>query len=182
MPAKKAATALIVLDMLSEFDFHAGPAWQRAALKAARPLSALLQRARKRAPVIYVNDTRGFWESDQRAFIRRCLAGAGAKVAELVMPEPSDYFVFKPRHSAFYGTPLAELLYMLKVQHLVLSGISSHQCVLLTASDAHLRNLDVTIAVDCIAAQQPDATRHALYVMEHGLHARLRRSSTIRFP
>jgi nicotinamidase-related amidase len=172
---------LVILDMLSEFDFPDGESVKKAAASIARPIARLRARAhRNGSPVIYVNDTGGRWESDQRAFIERCLEGKGGRIAALLQPGEDDRFMFKPRHSAFYGTPLAELLYMLDVTRLVLSGVSSHQCVLLTASDAHVRNLDVAVAADCIAAPQPAATRHALYILEHGLSARIGQSRTIR--
>jgi nicotinamidase-related amidase len=175
-------TALLILDMLSEFEFPDGESVKRAAERIASPIAKLRVRVRRKsAPVIYVNDTSGEWESDQAAFIQRCLEGRGAKIAELLRPTQDEHFMFKPRHSAFYGTPLAELLYALDVTHLVLSGVSSHQCVLLTASDAHIRNLDVTIAVDCIAAPQAAATRHAIYILEQGLQARIAQSRSIRF-
>lgn len=175
-------TALLILDMLSEFDFPDGTAVKNAAARVADPIAKLRTRARRsRIPVIYANDTSDRWESDQQSFIQRCLDGKGATIAELLRPGEGDHFMFKPRHSAFYGTPLAELLYMLDVKRLVLTGISSHQCVLLTASDAHIRNLEVIVAADCIAAPRAAATRHAIYILQEGLQARIGRSQNIRF-
>ena len=175
-------SALVILDMLSEFGFPDGASVKRAALRIADPIAKLRSRARRRGvAVIYVNDTSGHWESDQQAFIERCLEGRGARITELLRPAPDDYFMFKPKHSAFYGTPLAELLYMLDVKHLVLTGVSSHQCVLLTASDAHIRGFDVSVAVDCIAAPHAAATRHATYILDKGLQARIGRAQNIRF-
>lgn len=174
--------ALLILDMLSEFDFPDGATLQRAAAKVAADIAKLAARARKsRIPVIYVNDTGGRWESDQRAFLARCRQGRGADIALLLQPAERDYFMFKPKHSAFYGTPLAELLYMLKVRHLVLTGQSSHQCVLLTASDAHVRGLEVTVVSNCIAAAKRADTRHAAYVLQHGIGARLTHSRNFRW-
>jgi nicotinamidase-related amidase len=95
-------------------------------------------------------------------------------------PSAHDYFMFKPKHSGFYATPLAELLYMHDVQHIVLTGISSHQCVLLTASDAHVRNLEVTVVRDGIAAPRAAHTRHALFILEHGIRAQIRSARSIR--
>jgi len=178
---RSSRTALLILDMLSEFDFPDGDVLRKAAARIAPTLARLRTRCRARSiPVIYVNDTAHRWESDQRAFVERCLEGKGAAIAAQLQPAPDDYFMFKPRHSAFYATPLAELLYMLKVEHLVLSGVSSHQCVLLTASDAHVRGLDITVATDCIAAGKARDTHHATYILEHGLQSRLRRSMHLR--
>ncbi len=162
-------TAVLILDMLSEFRFPNGAALERAAARIAPDIARLAARARKAGvSVIYINDTAGQWESDQREFLARCLRGPGAGIAELLLPHEQDYFMFKPMHSAFYGTPLAELLNVLHVKRIVLTGQSSHQCVLVTASDAHIRGLDVVVASDCIAAAKAVATRHATYVLQHG--------------
>jgi len=175
-------TALLILDMLSEFDFPNGATLKRAAEGVAADIARLASRARKaKVPVIHVNDTSGKWESDQRAFLARCLSGRGAAIAQRLRPVDGDYFMFKPKHSAFYGTPLAELLYMLKVERIVLTGQSSHQCVLLTASDAHVRNIEVTVVSDCIAAAKRTDTRHAAYVLQHGIGARLTHSRSLRW-
>jgi nicotinamidase-related amidase len=174
-------TALVILDMLSEFRFPNGAALNRAASKVAPAIAKIARRARNAGvPVVYVNDTAGRWESDQREFLARCLRGPGGATAELLAPLASDYFMFKPKHSAFYGTPLAELFYSLKVNRIVLTGQSSHQCVLLTASDAHVRNLDVVVASDCIASVKAADTRHAAYVLQHGLGAQYVPSRSVR--
>lgn len=180
--ARKSASALLVLDMLSEFEFPDAMPQLRAARRIAVAVARLKARAQAAAvPVIYVNDTAGHWESDRRSFIERCLAGKGGDVVEQLLPDERDYFMFKPRHSAFYGTPLAEILYAIGAEHLVIAGMSSHQCVLLTASDAHVRNLAVTVITDCIASAKKVETRHATYILEHGLDVRLRQSQHFRF-
>ena len=95
------ATALIILDMLSEFRFPNGAALNRAAARVAPTIARFAQRARNAGvPVIYVNDTGGLWESDRQAFLARCLRGAGARTAEILTPLEADYFMFKPKHSA----------------------------------------------------------------------------------
>ncbi|MET0659142.1 MAG: isochorismatase family cysteine hydrolase, partial [Steroidobacteraceae bacterium] len=159
-----------------------GATVRRAALRIAKPIARLKQRAHAaQIPVIYVNDTAGKWESDQQAFVDRCLRGKGREIAELLRPAQDDYFMFKPKHSAFYGTPLEELLGMLKVQRLVLTGTTSHQCVLFTASDAHVRELAATVATDCVAAATAEETRHALFIYRRALQAQVVRSTSISF-
>jgi nicotinamidase-related amidase len=66
-------------------------------------------------------------------------------------------------HSAFFGTPLQLLLQHLKVHHLILTGVSSDQCVLATAATARMLGLDVTVPRDAVAAQTPDRTRASIY-------------------
>jgi nicotinamidase-related amidase len=45
---------------------------------------------------------------------------------------------------------------------LILTGVSSQQCVLFTATDAHVRNYEVAVPSDCIAGPSPRDTRFAL--------------------
>lgn len=46
-------------------------------------------------PVIHVNDTAGKWESDQQAFVKRCLKpeARGHDVVEAIAPSARDYFM-----------------------------------------------------------------------------------------
>lgn len=184
MPRKQHNTALLILDMVSEFDYPDGDRIVRGARKAAANIARLRERAHAaKVPVIYVNDTAGKWESDQKAFIRRCLQpdSRGREVAELIAPEPHDYFMFKPRHSAFFGTPLHTLLGRLKVRRLIATGITSHQCVLFTAMDAHVREFELIIPADCIGAADAADTKHALYIFSHALMAKISSSRQLRF-
>jgi nicotinamidase-related amidase len=173
--ATPSGTALLVLDMISDYRYPGGDAVLSAASRIAPTIAALNQRLRKLGtPIIYVNDTRGRWESDQSTFLRRCLRGSqqAARIIEQLLPDPRDYFIFKPRHSAFFATPLHELLSDLAVDTLILTGITSHQCVLFTAIDAHVRKLKVIAPRDCISAPSSVQTRHALFILEHSVGAR----------
>ncbi|HKS58351.1 MAG TPA: cysteine hydrolase [Steroidobacteraceae bacterium] len=178
-------TALLVLDMVSEFAFPDAGRVLAGARRPARAIARLTKRARSaKVPVIYVNDTAGRWESDPRGFVQRCLApaAAGRDVVKLIAPDLSaDYFMFKPKHSAFFGTPLKSLLDQMKIRRLVLTGITSHQCVLFTAMDAYVREYELVLAMDCVGAGSREETRHALFIAEHALPARIAHSSLVRF-
>lgn len=185
MPRKQRQprSALLILDMISEFRYPDGERIERAARRAAPNIAHLRERVRAAGfPVIYVNDTAGKWESDQKAFIRRCTRpdSLGSKVARLIAPDPSDYFMFKPRHSAFFGTPLHTLLNQLKIRRLAVTGITSHQCVLFTAMDAHVREFELVIPRDCIGAPAAADTKHALYIFSHALRAEIGNSRQLR--
>jgi nicotinamidase-related amidase len=186
MPSKSRQrdTALLIVDMVSEYDFPDADRILKGARKAARSIARLKQRAHAAsAPVIYVNDTAGKWESDQRAFVQRCLkpTARGRDVVELIAPSAHDYFMFKLKHSAFFDTPLHTLLQQLKISTLILTGVTSHQCVLFTAMDALVREYDLIIPSDCIGAPSAADTRHALYVFSHALNAKVTASGRVRF-
>lgn len=176
---RKRRMALLILDMISEFTFPDAERVLRGARRPARAIARLRARARKaRVPVIYVNDTAGTWESDPRAFVERCLAptARGRDVVELVEPQlDDDYFMFKPKHSAFFGTPLESLLEELNVRRLILTGVTSHQCVLFTAMDAHVREYELIIPSDCVGATSREETQHALFIARRALDARVAR-------
>jgi nicotinamidase-related amidase len=180
---RKGSTALLILDMISEFRFPDAELVLRGARRPARAIARLKARARKAGmPVIYVNDTAGKWESDPRAFIERCLrpTARGRDVVQLVEPQlDDDYFIFKPKHSAFYGTPLESLLEDLDVRRLVLTGVSSHQCVLFTAMDAHVREYELIVPSDCVGATAREETRHALFIARRALGARVARQNLL---
>lgn len=176
--------ALLILDMISPFDFDGARQVLRNARRIAPAIARLKQRAvRQRAPVIYVNDMAGKWESDRQAYVARCLQAdrPGRDVVSRLAPAAADYFIFKPRHSGFFATALAELLELLRVQEVVLSGLTSHQCVLFTGMDAYVREFTVIVPRDCVAAPSREHTRHALFVLQHAMMARTPLSSTVGF-
>jgi nicotinamidase-related amidase len=170
----RARSALLILDMISRFDFPDGRSLITSATRAANHIAELKQRARRAQwPVIYVNDTAEKWESDPQEFVRRCGAprSRGRRIVELIAPTESDFFIFKPRHSAFFETPLHSLLERLRISRLCLTGTTSHQCVLFTAMDAHIRGYEVVVPRQCIAAPRRAQTSHALAILVDAVNA-----------
>lgn len=71
----------------------------------------------------------------------------------------------KTRDSSFIGTDLLWRLRNWQVDTLVLAGVSAHNCIAQTASDAFAHNFRVVHAVDAIAGNEPglqDLTRELL--------------------
>jgi nicotinamidase-related amidase len=79
--------------------------------------------------------------------------------------------VLKPRHSAFFGTPLEFLLDELAVNQLILTGLSTDSCIMFTAHDGYLRKYDLWIPRDCVAAEKDDYQDAALEHMERTMKA-----------
>jgi nicotinamidase-related amidase len=169
-------TAVLILDMISEFTFPDGHKLLRPALRAARHIRRLRGRAaRARWPVIYVNDAPQIWESNPREFVERCARpdAPGRRIAEMLAPEKRDYFLFKPRHSAFFDTSLDSLLARLRVRRVILTGVTAHQCVLFTAMDAHVRDYDIRIVRNCVASFNAAQTQRALWLASESLEAEI---------
>lgn len=79
--------------------------------------------------------------------------------------------VLKPKHSGFYNTTLPLLLEYLDVTKVIITGIATDNCVLFTASDAYMRDLEVVVPRDCVAAIDPRRHEYALEQMRHALKA-----------
>jgi nicotinamidase-related amidase len=158
-------SALLIIDMINTFAFDGGTALARHAAQAMPHISALRARCRVlKIPAIYCNDNFGRWRSDFRKVYEHCArpGSRGAAIAAELHPSPSDYFILKPKHSAFFSTPLELLLRSMKIHRLILTGISGDGCVLCTATDAHIRDYRVTVASDATASQRPASNRRAL--------------------
>lgn len=179
---RRARTVLLIIDVISDFSFEDAPALLRRLRPAAKRIAALKQRARKaRIPAVYVNDNFGNWRSDAEALVKTC-AGAGqpgTDVVNLLAPDPDDYFIIKPRHSGFFASGLDALLAYMGASRLILTGVSSHQCVLFTANDAYVREYELKIPRDCIAAPALEHSKLALRYFEMVLGADTRPSSQL---
>ena len=180
----RATTALVILDLISDFSFAHGAAIARAALPVAKRIARLKARARQAGvPVIYVNDGLGRWRSDFPGLVRHCLreGSRGQPIVQQVAPAAEDYCVLKPKHSGFYATALDTIIDYLGAKRLILTGVSSHQCVLFTANDAYVRDHELAIPRDCISARNAKDTRLALEYFTRVLGADVRASAAVRF-
>lgn len=74
--------------------------------------------------------------------------------------------VLKTRDSAFHHTTLEAMLRNHRIQTLILCGVSTHTCILQTASDAYAANFRVILAQDAIATHEPKFHKNALTVLE----------------
>ena len=174
--------ALLLIDVINDLEFAGGEALLPSALRAARKIRTLKVRARAAGiPVIYANDNFGRWRSDLRQVVEHCLSAGvrGQPIAELLAPDREDYFVVKPKHSAFYATPLELLLTYLNTRRLIVTGFAGDVCVLMTAGDAYVRDIEVYVPSDCIASQRPAENRKALQYMARVFHADVRPSARL---
>lgn len=176
-------TALVVIDMISCWDFVDGARLARQAQAIVSNIRRLKRRCKRDgAVVIYANDNRGRWRSDFRRLVHESVAaGAPAEpITRALAPDEDDYFVLKPQHSAFYATPLELLLDHLKARRLLLAGVTAEQCVLASAADARMRNYEVIVPRDCIAGLTPRRWLRALEHLEQVLGLSTTPSSRLR--
>ena len=177
-------TALLLIDVITNFEFEDGDQLLRRTLPAARKLAQLKARAAKQGvSVIYVNDNFGKWQEDFKTMadhFRRPEA-KGREVVSLLAPGREDYYVLKPHRSAFYSTSLELLLRELKAKTLIITGITTDICILFSANDAYMRGFDLHIPRDCVAAVKPSYSTEAMHFIERVLKADVRPSSEIEF-
>jgi nicotinamidase-related amidase len=152
----RSKAALLVIDVINDLEFPGG----ERVLPWAERMAARLTRFRAAAhrhgvPVIYANDNCGLWRGDFAAVYAHCTrpAARGRDVARRLRPTAADYLVLKPRHSAFFASPLQPLLEELGTERLILSGLATNLCVLFTAHDAHMLKYRLTVLSDCCAAE-----------------------------
>lgn len=171
---ENSAVALLLIDVINDMEFDGAEALVEQAVPMAHRIAALKKRAREAGiPAIYVNDNFGRWQSDFRKVVEHCLKDGvrGEEVARILQPEEDDYFVLKPKHSAFYATTLDTLLTYLGARTVILTGVAGNICILFSANDAYMRDLNVVVPADCVVSNTRRENEHALEQMRDVLKA-----------
>jgi nicotinamidase-related amidase len=165
-------TALIVCDMLNPYEHEDADKLIESVAQTLPAIAALRDRAREEgAATIYVNDNHGDWESSRSQLVEAALDGARPDLVEPILPGDGDLFLAKTRHSIFYATPLEYILAQEDIDHLVIAGQVTEQCVLYSALDAYIRHLDVSIPSDGVAHIFEHLAEASLQLMERNMHA-----------
>jgi nicotinamidase-related amidase len=171
-PLRASSTVLLLVDFINPLDFPGSQKLVEPAWRAARAAAKLQQDLRsRRVQSIYANDNYGVWRSSFADIVHRCeeRGGTPARIARTIAPGADDIAVLKPRHSAFFATPLQLLLEQLKTRRLIVVGLATDLCVLFTAIDAHVRGYELWVPRDCVAAESGSRQRSTLRYLERVL-------------
>lgn len=149
--------AIIVVDMLKDNlkESPRNPFFQEG--KAIIPkLQRLLEEGRKRGfPIIFACDS--FLEGDfifkGKMKIHSLRGTKGAEVIDELKPEPTDIILPKRRFSAFFKTDLDQTLRVLGIDTIVVTGMTTEVCVLMTAMDGLCHDFSVILLEDCSASR-----------------------------
>ena len=163
---------LLLIDFINPFDFAGGERLAPPAVEAAQATAALKERlADQGVAAIYANDNYGVWQSDFHSLVSACLGmeGPPGEIARLLYPQAQDLTILKPRHSAFFGSPLELLLTQMQARELIICGLATDICVQLTAMDAFLREYRIWVPPDCTAAESTQAKKASLSYMANVL-------------
>ena len=168
------SAALLLVDVLNDLDFPGAKPLIDAAPRLARNIAALKRRCRRaKMPAIYVNDNRNRWRSDFSAVVKHCLGAdlPGRSLVKPLIPAADDYIVLKPKHSAFFATPLETLLLHLHTKTIILVGLTTDACILTTACEIHIRDINLYVPSDCVAASSKKQLKMALELMKKSFSA-----------
>jgi nicotinamidase-related amidase len=176
--------ALLIIDVINDLEFPGAEKVYPWAMKMATRLNAFRAKARRAGvPVIYANDNYGYWRNDPNDLYKHCMrpGARGRELAKRMKPSRQDYLILKPRHSAFFCTPLQPLLQHLGVKELILTGLATNLCVLFTAHDAHMHEYPITVLSDCCAAESNSDHDMALSQLQDFCDARIKLSTEVEF-
>lgn len=159
--------ALLVVDVFDDFRHEDGPALLRSFRVAQPRMVRALQEARAAGvPVVFANDTKGWWHGDRDLLLERAFRGPGGPLMRPLAPTGDDRFVVKPRYSAFDLTPLALMLDELGITRILLAGATTEMCVTQTAIAARERGLQVTLLLEACAHVDAEDARVAVAYLE----------------
>ena len=173
---------LLLVDFINPLDFPGADRLAPHALKAAHATAALKRRlSGQGVTTVYANDNFGIWQSDFHSLVTQCVSREGicGEITRTIYPQPTDLTLLKPRHSAFFGSPLELLLSEMDAQDLVICGLATDICVQMTAADAFLREYRCWVPGDCSAAETQAAHEASLAYMADVLKCDVRVSTEV---
>ena len=174
MAADAPRTALLVIDVINNYDFEDAEDLIENAREAVPHIESLIRRARDEdVPIVYVNDNYGAWHASPQDLVDKVLGGEHADLLEPLVPDDDAAFVVKARHSVFYETPLEYLLRQREIERLVLTGQVTEQCILYSALDAYIRHYRVVVPTNAVAHIHEDLAQAALKMMEVNMDVEL---------
>jgi biuret amidohydrolase len=84
---------------------------------------------------------------------------------EMPRPMQNEFRVVKHKYDAFYGTDLDEILRALKIETVIITGVTTEICCETTARSAFIRDYQVVFTSDGTATPLPEAHKATLAVM-----------------
>ena len=175
-------TALLVIDMLNSYEHADAERLTESVERVLPEMAHAIERAGDAGVLtIYVNDNFGAWTSNRDTLVKEAMGGKFSYLVEPILPKDDTLFVVKARHSAFYQTPLEYLLGQEEVDHVVMVGQVTEQCILYSALDAYIRHLAVTVPRDAVACIHEDLAGAALKMMAVNMDAEIVDASELGF-
>jgi ureidoacrylate peracid hydrolase len=175
---RPAKTAVLVVDVQNDYCHPDGALGKvglptGSAMAMIPTLQRLLDAARASGtPVIFIqtNHTR---ETDSDSWTWRtagvsggvCRVGTWGSEFTGVAPAGDEPVVIKHRYSAFINTRLDSVLRTLKIENLIMTGVSTNVCVESTARHGYMLDYHIVFLSDCTAAYSTEEHEGALHNM-----------------
>jgi nicotinamidase-related amidase len=178
-----AGAVLLLVDVINDLDFPNNEYLVKTASGFGKRILQLKRRCtRAGIPTIYVNDNKGRWRSDVRELVSSSQRrpAPGKNLVRLLVPGPKDYVVLKPKHSVFLGTPLEIILQSAGVHTIIMAGLTTNACVLISAAEIFMRGFRLVVPRDCVEALSPDLQNAALRILGENFQARIELSSSLK--
>ncbi len=180
-PLRHDRAALLMIDMQEEFVRPGWTCyWVPEATRRVPLMKKLLDGCRGlRVPVIHTLFSR------THAFLDRPRSGAGmlnrypgipadpawfreSRIVEALSPREDEVVIRKPSYGAFYDTPLLTILLNLGRDTIIVAGTLTNYCCGMTARQGYERGLQVVVADDGTATDDPMAHEAELRVLRRG--------------
>ena len=166
--------ALLVVDMLNDFIDPQGALYCGESAREIIPrVKSLIEDFRdKGGTIIFVSDRHEPDDSEFKLFPPHCVAGSkGAETIPEITIHPNEFHIFKNRYSAFFKTPLDDILVREEIDEVHICGVCTSICVMETASDLRNREYPTFVHRMAVGDFDPEAHAFALKRMEKILGA-----------
>jgi len=160
--------AIIVVDMLKDNlkESPRNPYFQAG--KTIIPnLQRLLEKGRKKGfPIIFACDSflQGDFIFGGKMKVHSLRGTKGAEVIDDLKPESTDIILPKRRFSAFFKTDLDQTLRTLDIDTIVVTGITTEVCVLMTVMDGLSHDFSAILLEDCSASRDEEFHQECLHL------------------
>lgn len=174
-------TALLVIDMINSYDHPDGEPLRRSAEPVVPVIADLIGRARAEdVPVVHVNDNHGMWGFRRDELIADARSTGHDELIDPILPADDAPFIFKARHSIFYGSPLEYFLETNGIGRLIMVGQVTEQCILYSALDAYIRHFQIIVPRDAVAHIDAELAAASLRMMESNMRAEVQDAADVR--
>lgn len=161
------STALLVIDMQNDFILPGSLLLVKGGLAITPNVIKAVEVARQRGMlIIWVVREHDPLGRDVELFRRHLYSdgvgpvskgSSGAELVDGLVIKDGDYKLVKTRFSAFFATHLDSFLKTSKINHLVVTGVQTPNCIRQTVFDAvELDYESISVLVDATAASTPD--------------------------
>jgi nicotinamidase-related amidase len=175
--------AIIIVDMLKD-NLKDNPRnlYYQEGKEIIPNLQRLIEGGRKKGfPIIFACDS--FLEGDfifrSKMKVHSLRGTRGAEVIDDLRPEPTDMILSKRRFSAFFKTDLDQTLRTQGVDTIVVTGMTTEVCVLMTALEGLCHDFSVIILENCTVSRSKQLRKGCLDLYRENVLDPLLRTMTL---